>query len=318
MSIGADLLFQLKVCGTCFGLRGETSDRRQLCSCASSEDSQAYAEECYRRNGSYWTTVAVICRCCGAEVVDAGYKFSRWYCARCIKTVHEVNEACGFCAIPVGWHSIVNGVYVSPKSCRTEVGATAVADQLNAFFRESGGAWGWGKQVTERQWKRAGLPLDQHVAANDYLTAVWMKRVDKRTLFEELAAARGIPAEYWPKSEMIKLNLTWREDYDSCSLFHAVEKILWERPSTDDEYTDLLLRAERAADRHWRWTAGIDPEAAAPHYRLLADGVAPSLDQAKEDCEAAACRLILDQEERLGPFLTPLTPAAPGDSSYLG
>jgi hypothetical protein len=61
--------------------------------------------------------------------------------------------------IPAGRHSIVNGIFFPGNRCRTLSGATAVADQLNSFFREYGGVWEWGRGVVERQWKEAGLPL---------------------------------------------------------------------------------------------------------------------------------------------------------------
>jgi hypothetical protein len=99
------------------------------------------------------------------------------------------------------------------------------ADQLNAFFRETGSVWEWGQGVVERQWQRAGLSPGQDVPVDDYLKAVWLRRVDKAALFEELAAARGVPSRYWPKSNAIKLYLEWREDRNSACLFLSSDKI---------------------------------------------------------------------------------------------
>jgi hypothetical protein len=88
----------------------------------------------------------------------------------------------------------------------------------------------------------------------------------------------------------------------------APTRFLWERPDSAEEYTDLLLLVERGRDRKWRWEASISPRVAGNGAHLLANGTAPSLDRAKVDCEASATRLILDQEQRYGPLLTPLSP----------
>lgn len=305
----------LWICATCFGLRGESAThRRQLCSCASPKEHEALSEARYARDGTYWTRVAEICRCCGAEVLDAGHKFALWFCGACRGRARAVNEACGRCVIPIGWHSIVNGVYVNPKRLRSLSGATVEADQVNAVFRETGSVWEWGRRVVERQWHRAELPLGQDITVDDYLKAVRSRRVDKAALFEDLAAARGIPSALWPKSEAIKLDLFWNEDIQSACIFHSREEILWERPDGIEEYTDLLLRTERMPDRKWRWEASIGPHIAGKGDQPLASGIASSLDRAKADCARSVVQLILDQEQRFGPLLPPLPPIMPRDS----
>jgi len=89
----------------------------------------------------------------------------------------------------------VNGVFFPGNRMKTLPGATAVADELNAFFRESGGVWEWGRGVVERQWQRAGLQPGESVLVEDYLQAVWAKGVDKEALFDELRVSTRSRAE---------------------------------------------------------------------------------------------------------------------------
>jgi hypothetical protein len=147
----------LRICGSCFGLHGESNLRRQLCACATQEEHRANGEARYQSSGTYWTRLAEICRCCGAALVTADHKYTHWFCGGCLKRVREVNEACGRCAIPVGWHSIVNGVFIPGNRCKTLIGATGAADELNAFFRETASVSEWGDRIVERRWMAAGL-----------------------------------------------------------------------------------------------------------------------------------------------------------------
>jgi hypothetical protein len=185
-----------QVCGSCFGLYGKSGDRRQLCACAAPEEHQANGEARYQSAGTYWTRLAEICRCCGAALVTADHKFAVWFCRGCLKPVREVNKACGSCVIPIGWHSIVNGVFAPTNRMKTVTGATAVADELGAFFRESVSVSEWGTEIVKRHWLTAGLPLGQDVSVKDYQNAVRATAPDKTALFDELAAARGIPPHW--------------------------------------------------------------------------------------------------------------------------
>lgn len=201
----------LQICGTCFTLHGGEGANRQLCHCASTEEHRALSEASYEANRTYWHYVAEICHCCGAEVVDASHKFSVWFCSGCLPRVRRLNLACGRCAIPIGRHSLVNGVFVHSNRCRTLTGAGGVADEFNAFMRETCSMGEWAKRVVARHWRDAGLPVGQHITVDDYLNAIWARGVDKEALFEELVATRGI-SPHWRDLETIPLEMIWREE----------------------------------------------------------------------------------------------------------
>ena len=285
----------LHVCGTCFGLRGARGDRIQLCGCASEEEYSALAEASYRHTGSYWTRLAAICHCCGAEVVDASHKFTRWFCPPCFELAREVNDACGRCAFPVGWHSILNSVFVNANRCKTLPGATAAADQLTAFFREAVDMGTWSRHIVDRQWQRATLPRSTDVAVDDYLDAVWSVGVDKAALFDELITARGIPLD-WRGFEDLPLELLWRPADDGSLVTN--DTIVWTWPDGVAEHADLTLRIHHIGDDAWTWTILIEEQAVGEGDAVLATDTVRTVEEAKTQCELAALRLI-DRQERL-------------------
>lgn len=186
----------LTLCARCFQLYGERGGIRQLCHCASSEELEAASESAFRIKGSYWRRIEEICRCCGVEAVDTSHKFCHWFCDDCRARVREVNFAFGSCVIPVGWHSVVNGVFFRSDRAGVRSSLEAFADQLDAFFREAGDTWRWGCLVIARHWDAAGLLPGEDVSLDSYLDAVAVLDVDKPALFDELVSARGIPPHW--------------------------------------------------------------------------------------------------------------------------
>lgn len=279
----------IHVCGTCYCLYGRTDRGAQLCRCASSDEHEALAKAARRKNHDGWIRSHELCRCCGASLVDASTKWARWFCGPCLERAVEVNRACGSCVIPIGYHSMVNGVFRYVNRCKTLPGATAFADQLNAFFRESGSVWEWGLTVIARHWARAGLPPGTAVPVDTYLTAVDAAGVDCQALFDELVAARGIPSN-WPDFAAIPLELILREA-DSDGTLEAFEEIVWTYPDGEDNFAELRLSI--APHRGgWEWAVTVDAEAAGENGGVLATGANDELRRAKSDGEAAAQRLI--------------------------
>lgn len=181
------------VCGRCFHVFGQKGGRHQLCGCATQEEHDTLGDAVFHESGTYWTKLRELCRCCGAETVAASHKFARWFCDECLGRVTDLNRSFGSCVVPIGWHSTVNGVVARSRHTGQLPQLGAFTDQLNAFFRESGGTWGWGLGVIERHWKAAGLRAGDSVPLPKYLAAVGSLRIDKAARFDELRAARGLP-----------------------------------------------------------------------------------------------------------------------------
>ncbi len=111
---------RLNMCRACLTLRGPFYDdfnhreRVQLCGCDPDQPPwNAYDYNCF----------AELCHCCAAEIVKSGTKWSPFFCDDCKTRVRAYNESIGFCAIPLGRHSIMNGVAlrVAPATERRQV-----------------------------------------------------------------------------------------------------------------------------------------------------------------------------------------------------
>lgn len=135
----AVLIRGFRICSTCFDpfefrLQGATS--RQRCSCPDKVPA----------GGSRWPGYDFnehlhLCECCGAEALPSGSKWSIWFCHKCKVSVLELNGRAGFSAIPIGRHSLMNGVGLSG----TQVSATQDADRerlIQAFSHNVTGLFG--------------------------------------------------------------------------------------------------------------------------------------------------------------------------------
>lgn len=57
-----------------------------------------------------------ICMCCGADVVPSGSKWSPFFCRPCMHLAQDLNRRAGHLVIPIGRHSMMNGIGLSNDS----------------------------------------------------------------------------------------------------------------------------------------------------------------------------------------------------------
>jgi hypothetical protein len=98
---------RLHVCRKCLGFRGPFYDefnrckRVQPCGC----DPRQPLWNAYDYND-----FAELCHCCAAAVVSSGSRWSPYFCDDCKPRVRAYNEEVGLCIIPLGRHSMMNGI----------------------------------------------------------------------------------------------------------------------------------------------------------------------------------------------------------------
>lgn len=173
------------ICGHCHGLRGPTGQGwTQLCACATKEE-RAANEPATRRDLS---TAVVLCKCCGLRAVPTGSRWAHFVCEACKERIIALNRSAGRCVIPIGYHSIVNGVSLNGAAASPEA-ATAFSDQLVALFREQGGIWAWGERVVLSNLVYVGLPTSVDVSLEVYLDAVARSRLSPAIAFWRLRRA---------------------------------------------------------------------------------------------------------------------------------
>jgi len=129
---------QLEVCRTCLCLRGpfydswNGCDRVQPCACDPKQPLW---------NAFDYNTWAELCQCCSAEVLRSGSRWSPFFCDECKQRVRDYNEREGYCVIPIGRHSLMNGVGLNVVAASKSKAAKTFADGLVGLFGGCDGVW---------------------------------------------------------------------------------------------------------------------------------------------------------------------------------
>ena len=77
----------------------------------------------------------------------------------------------GTCVVPIGPHSIMNGVFLKAGRARAPGAVISFWDQLGAFFRETGGVEAWSREVTRHNLHVLGLDTTESIPLRTYLVA---------------------------------------------------------------------------------------------------------------------------------------------------
>lgn len=124
----------LAVCGTCGEVKGplpaEWGRAQQLCSCASAE--QRRAQPKYGSDFACWVE---LCYCCGLYTVSSGSRWSPFHCREyCSGHARALNDRAGHCLVPMGRHSLMNGIVLPEPRRRSDAEIDAFANQLKSLF----------------------------------------------------------------------------------------------------------------------------------------------------------------------------------------
>lgn len=106
-----------------------------------------------------------ICYCCGLRIIKSGTRWSQFNCYHCHSQIIGLNTAAGRCVIPIGRHSMMNGVFLD-RSAITEHNAQAIESFVKAYRRTSsltGSVGEYRKIILKKQIDRVGLPEDGSV-----------------------------------------------------------------------------------------------------------------------------------------------------------
>jgi hypothetical protein len=178
---------RLVICHRCRGLKGSVPGRadgaRQLCECTPVEVRRAQP----RWDGDF-NTYAELCCCCGLVLLRSGSRWSAWFCEPCKKSVVALNQSAGRCLVPIGRHSLMNGVAARPSQLASDTGVRTFADQLSAFFDTFDSLEAWARTIVESNLIALGLDADRDVRLGDYLDAIERSSLSRSAAFEALAS----------------------------------------------------------------------------------------------------------------------------------
>ena len=133
---GDELAARMELCRKCLVLRGPFFDshngcvRVQRCGCEPREPLW---------NAFDYNCAAELCRCCASRVIRCGSKWSVFFCEACKPRVVAYNGGAGWNVIPIGRHSMMNGVALNTthawKGSARRAFARGVAEVVDGIGR---------------------------------------------------------------------------------------------------------------------------------------------------------------------------------------
>lgn len=164
-------LASFRICTTCFHLyeTGRPDGEEQRCKCRPVEETRwAFGD---------FNEHAILCRCCGLNVLPSGSRWHPYFCRECQLLAMGVSVWNRRLVFPIGRHSLMhtwvpNTPSASLSEHRDNVGALVdgVHESLHRVARGSDGLWKWYETIMPRNLEHFGLSGD--VSLRDYLEAV--------------------------------------------------------------------------------------------------------------------------------------------------
>jgi hypothetical protein len=188
---------RLVICSVCAGLNGDTGcgiHGPQRCACPGGQPREG------RWPDGDFNEHAALCWCCQLEVLGSGSRFSPFFCPPCRTWARACNDRHGRLLIPIGRHTLMNGVAVRDPADSAQVRALLDCLLDNVGFHEQMDRWRPHRirlilEATFPSPPGRGAPA--RVPLVDYLGfAAGLHddaRLGKRAAFEALLAFLGLP-----------------------------------------------------------------------------------------------------------------------------
>jgi len=174
---------ELEICTTCFDLRGPFRGWVNPCDC-----DLAVLRARGERHPRFGDLVisAQLCQCCTLEVLASGSRFSPWFCDDCRPRIVERNRAVGICVVPIGRHSIMNGVALSGTDAGDADQVTAFVARLGSIFERMKQLDVWARQRTGRHLEALGLLGPAAVSVATYFDVARSRGLGKDAAVDDL------------------------------------------------------------------------------------------------------------------------------------
>jgi hypothetical protein len=161
-------LATMHICSTCFHLYDvdHPEGENQRCRCQPVEDSKWPIGD--------FNEHAILCRCCGLNVLPSGSRWHMYFCRECQLLAMGVSVWDRRLVFPIGPHSLMH-TWASwtpsePLDGRGDDVATGVYKALRIIGRGTDGLWQWYEMIMPRNLEHFGLSGD--VSLRVYMEAV--------------------------------------------------------------------------------------------------------------------------------------------------
>ena len=163
----------MKICTTCHELYGYTVDNEKIlyqeCYCKNKPETPLQKGDWSRFD---YEQIRELCYCCGRQMIRCGSKYSRFHCDACHEQIVSLNKRCGIAVIPIGRHSVMNGVFMDNTVQRNEKEVARFCTRMIGLFDKIGRACMWKKHIISENIKKAGFTDGLDVEVEDYLQKV--------------------------------------------------------------------------------------------------------------------------------------------------
>ena len=177
---------RLELCTTCCWLRGPYVGWDNLCRC----DSDAWDRDPIPRCGDLHDN-AHLCRSCVAALAPGSSRWTSYYCAECRPHVFVLNRLAGRCVVPIGPHSMMNGVFhTPPEGPGDDASITSFSDQLTTLFRHQTDLHDFATRRVRTRLDELGVDTDA-IAVDDYFARCRDAGWDAEHSFVELVTSLG-------------------------------------------------------------------------------------------------------------------------------
>jgi ADP-ribosylglycohydrolase len=127
--------------------------------------------------------IVMFCYCCGQEALKSGSRWSVFFCEDCKRKVMELNAQFQRAIIPIGRHSMMNGIALNNDGYKDPKFVEQFWTKANNMFANIEKLSKWTAQRLSNNFKVLGY--DDDVFLNDYLKKVAVA-VDKSGAFREM------------------------------------------------------------------------------------------------------------------------------------
>jgi len=132
-----------------------------------------------------------LCYCCASEIIQSGPRWSSFFCEPCRVAVVGLKNDLGFPPIPLGRHSIMNGLALTATAARDPRQAAAFVTATRSLFDRSHLLCDWRRVVIAD--RGAAMHRDTpYVSVPAYLAFSYRHALPKAEMFRQLCRYFGV------------------------------------------------------------------------------------------------------------------------------
>lgn len=191
------------VCVTCGHLFQNLpeSEQPQRCKCQQDNDTP-------RWHGYDFNKRAVLCRCCGTAVLSSGSRWLVWFCDVCLHNVKGLHTRLGGSVIPVGPHSLLNGISVAGQDVHDDRVIENFVNDFGNLILDAQHLSQWHEHRVIKLIEKLELSTNPSVQLHNYLAhakelAAQDAHYSRDGAFAALCTTFGVPSDHHSGSRLV-------------------------------------------------------------------------------------------------------------------